>query len=216
MQGVEDRHLNHGIPQPADGHRRVRIFRKYLLLFVTGISVAVIAGGALEIWFGYREQVSSLQKTQELQAQAAADRIDQFITSIESELGWTTNLPWSDPTLADQRRFDALRLLSQVPAITELSLVDPEGLEQLHVSRLAMDIVGSRLDFSSEPKFTDAAANGVYFGPLYYRREFEPYMTISAAGQRATNGVAIAEVNLIFLWIWSPRSASATPGLPMS
>lgn len=180
--------------------RRVPVFRKYLLLFMVGISTAVVAGGALEIWFGYREQVAALQHTQQLQARAAADRIEQFVDGIEGQLGWVTNLPWSDAALIEQRRFDALRLLAQVPAVTELRLVDPSGHEQLHISRLAMDVVGSNIDMSDEARFTEAVANGVYYGPVYYRRESEPYMTISAAGARRDNGVAIAEVNLILLW----------------
>ena len=51
-------------------------------------------------------------------------------------------LPWSAGTL-EPRRFDALRLLRQVPAITELAQLDSTGKEQLRVSRLAMDVVGS-------------------------------------------------------------------------
>jgi signal transduction histidine kinase len=180
--------------------RRPRIFIKYLLLFAAVISAAVAVSGVLSIWFAYREQTDSLRGIQAIQARAAADRIEQFITAIQNQLGWVTNLPWSDPTLAEQRRLDARRLLSQVPAITEIALIDPDGREQLHISRLAMDIVGSNIDVSAESKFLEAIANGVYFGPVYYRRESAPYMTVSAAGARRDNGVAIAEVNLILLW----------------
>jgi hypothetical protein len=69
------------------------------------------------------------------------------------------------PTLAspstgatiEQRRFDALRLLRQVPAITELSQLDADGKELLKVSRLAMDVVGGGTDYSKQAKFTEAA-----------------------------------------------------------
>ena len=99
-----------------------------------------------------------------------------------------------------QRRFDALRLLRQVPAITELAQVDSSGKERPRVSRLAMDVVGSGVDFSKEPKFTEAAANKIYYGPVYFRRESEPYMTLSLAGTRRDAGVSIAEVNLKLIW----------------
>jgi PDZ domain len=69
-----------------------------------------------------------------LQSEAAADKIAEFITLIESQVGWTTQLPWSAGTI-EQRRFDGLRLLRQVPAITELAQLDPSGKEQLRVSR---------------------------------------------------------------------------------
>src|SRR6185295_6776636 len=53
-------------------------------------------------------------------------QIGQFVKEIESQLGWTTQLPWSAGSI-DQRRFDALRLLRQVPAITELAQLDASG-----------------------------------------------------------------------------------------
>ena len=81
---------------------------------------------------------------------AAAAKIGQFVKEIEGQLGWTTQLPWSASTL-EQRRFDALRLLRQVPAITELSQLDASGKEQLRVSRIALDALGSNLDRSQEP-----------------------------------------------------------------
>ena len=63
-----------------------------------------------------------------------------------------------------------------------------------------MDVVGSGIDFSKEPKFTEAAANKIYYGPVYFRRESEPYMTLALAGTRRDAGVSIAEVNLKLIW----------------
>src|SRR6187401_3527309 len=100
----------------------------------------------------------------------------------------------------EQRRFDALRLLRQVPAITELSQLDSTGKEQLRVSRLAMDVVGSGLDLSKDPKFAETVAKKVYYGPVYFRRESEPYMTLAVAGTRRDAGVSVAEVNLKLIW----------------
>lgn len=187
-----------GSVSPSRSHRR--LFRKYLLLFIAVIGAAVVVSGALEIWYGYRDQIASQERLQEAQAAAAAETIEQFITEIENQLAWATHLPWSDPSLLDQRRLDALRLLRQVPAVSELTLVDPDGREQLRVSRLAMDIVASEADLSAEPSFAEAIGGGPFFGPVYYRRGSEPYMTIAVGGTRRDNGVAIAEVNLTFIW----------------
>src|SRR5262249_7711440 len=66
--------------------------------------------------------------------------------------------------------------------------------------RLAMDVVGSNIDYSREPKFTEAMAHKVYYGPVYFRRESEPYMTLSLAGARRDSGVTVAEVNLKLIW----------------
>jgi signal transduction histidine kinase len=178
---------------------RSRLFFKYTFLFVTVVVLALVASGGFEVRFSYQEHKNSLIGIQEQQAVAAADKIEEFITQIESQVGWTTQLPWTDGTL-DQRRFDALRLLRQVPAITELAQIDAAGREQLKVSRLTMDVVGSGIDYSHKPEFTQAVAHKVYYGPVYFRRESEPYMMLSLAGTRRDTGVSIAQVNLKLIW----------------
>ncbi len=178
---------------------RSRLFLKYAGLFVAVVCVALLTNGLFEIWVSYREHRDALIQIQHEQAESAAAKIGQFIKEIESQVGWTTQLLWSAGTI-EQRRFDALRLLRQVPAITELAQVDASGKEQLRVSRLAMDVIASDLDLSMEPKFTEAVKNKVYYGPVYFRRESEPYMTLSLAGTRRDAGVSIAEVNLKLIW----------------
>ncbi|WP_448033511.1 ATP-binding protein [Bradyrhizobium liaoningense] len=178
---------------------RMRLFTKYVALFVAVVAIALLANGLFEVFFYYREHKASLIRVQHEQAEAAAAKIGHFVKEIESQLGWTTQLPWSGGSI-EQRRFDALRLLRQVPAITELAQVDSTGKERLRVSRLAMDALDSGIDLSSDPKFTEAVAHKVYYGPVYFRRESEPYMTLALAGVRRDAGVSIAEVNLKLIW----------------
>jgi signal transduction histidine kinase len=185
--------------KPSGTKIRSRLFTKYVALFVAVVAAALLSNGIFEVFFYYREHKAALIRIQHEQAEAAAAKISQFIKEIESQLGWTTQLPWSAGSI-EQRRFDALRLLRQVPAITELAQVDSTGKERLRVSRLAMDVVDSGLDLSQEPKFTEAVAHKVYYGPVYFRRESEPYMTLSLAGTRKDAGVSIAEVNLKLIW----------------
>jgi len=184
---------------PTGTKIRSRLFTKYVALFVAVVAVALLTNGIFEVFFYYREHKASLIRIQHEQAEAAAAKISQFIKEIESQLGWTTQLPWSAGSI-EQRRFDALRLLRQVPAITELAQVDSSGKERLRVSRLAMDVIDSGLDLSKDPKFTEAVAHKVYYGPVYFRRESEPYMTLALAGTRKDAGVSIAEVNLKLIW----------------
>ena len=63
-----------------------------------------------------------------------------------------------------------------------------------------MDVVGSQADFSKDPKFTEAVAHKVYYGPVYFRRKSEPYMTLALTGTRRDAGVSVAEVNLKLIW----------------
>ena len=134
-----------------------------------------------------------------MQAEGIAERLAQFIKEVQNQVGWITQLPPARGSV-DQRRFDALRLLRQVPAITEMSQLDTEGKELLKVSRLAMDVVGSGADYSKEAKFTETAARKLYYGPVYMRRESEPYMTMGLAGTRSDAGASIVELNLMPMW----------------
>ena len=63
-----------------------------------------------------------------------------------------------------------------------------------------MDVVASKADFSKDPKFAEAVAHKVYYGPVYFRRESEPYMTLALTGTRRDAGVSVAEVNLKLIW----------------
>jgi signal transduction histidine kinase/CheY-like chemotaxis protein len=175
------------------------LFRKYVALFLAVVFVVLLSNVLFEVGFSYQEHKSSLIRIQREQAEAASAKIGQFVKELESQVGWTTQLPWTAGTI-EQRRFDGLRLLRQVPAVTELAQLDSSGKEQLRVSRLAMDVIGSQTDFSREPKFTEAVAKKVYYGPVYFRRESEPYMTLSLAGTGRDAGVSVAEVNLKLIW----------------
>jgi len=188
-----------GEPSVGPVDLRGRLYRKYAILLAGLVSVALIASGLLGIWSSYREQRTLLVRIQSEQAAAAAAKISQFLTEIEGQMGWTTQMAWTTGGL-EPRRLEALRLLRQVPAITQLSLLDASGREQLKVSRLAMDVIGSQADRSAEPAFMGAVSQKTYYGPVYFRVQSEPYLTLALAGARRDAGVAIAEVNLKFIW----------------
>src|SRR5271155_3192229 len=120
------------------------------MFFVGLVAVALLVNGGFDFWIGYQESKGAMVRLQQEKANAAAQRIAEFVNEIERQIGWTTHAQWSAAPL-DQRRFDYVRLLSQVPAITEISELDHDGKEQLKVSRLAIDVVGSGQDLSQTP-----------------------------------------------------------------
>jgi signal transduction histidine kinase/CheY-like chemotaxis protein len=178
---------------------RQTLFWKYVLLFTLVISGALVIDGLVDTWFTFRDHRAALVRIQREQAVSAASKITQFIREIEAQLGWTTHLSW-ETTAIEQRALDGRRLLRQVPAIAELALLDGEGRERLRISRQAMDEIGGNADFSMDDKFKDAIANKVYYGPVYFRRGTEPFMTLAMAGARRDAGVSVAEVNLTHIW----------------
>jgi signal transduction histidine kinase/CheY-like chemotaxis protein len=175
------------------------LFRKYFSLFGAAVCLSLVVNGLIDIWFSYQEHKGLLLRVQREQAEAAGDKITRFITEIEGQMAWATaRQQWSADSF-DEWRYDAVRLLHQVPAISEVAQIDALGREQARISRYAVDVVGSLADFSHDPGFVNAIANKVYYGPVYFSRESEPYMTLAIASARREYGVVIAQVNLKFI-----------------
>jgi signal transduction histidine kinase len=187
------------LPPATAPTQRGQLFRKYVSLFVTVVCAALVANGLLDIWFSFREQNRLLIRIQSEQAKATAANISQFIKEIEGQLAWATQLPWGADSL-EEWRFDAVRLMRQIPAVTDVAQLDPAGREQVRVSRIAPDVFGSQTDYSQDPIFVEALANKIYYGPVHFVRESEPYMTLAMAGVRRDYGVVVAQVNLKFIW----------------
>ena len=135
---------------PKVGPRR-RLFAKYAFALVGLVSLVLLVNGLLGVWFSYGEAGDAAIRLQREKADAAAQRIGDFIAEIEKQIGWTTATQWASSPI-DQRRFDFGRLQRQVPPITELIQLDGQGHEQLEVSRLKMDVVGSGGDYSADPR----------------------------------------------------------------
>ncbi|HEU4370986.1 MAG TPA: HAMP domain-containing protein, partial [Methylomirabilota bacterium] len=179
--------------------RRGRLARKYAIILVALVTGALVVSGAVEIYSSYNENKAALVALQREKAAGAASRIENYVREIERQLVWTTQpLLVSSGAALEQRRIDAVRLQRQVLAITEVSHLDAAGREQLRVSRLAMDVVGSNIDYSEDPKFKVPRSGRTFFGPVYFRKESEPYMTL--AMPQVGGGVTVAEVNLKFIW----------------
>jgi signal transduction histidine kinase len=181
------------------GTVRGRLFRKYAAAFAAVVSAALVVNGLIDIWFSYREQRDLLVRIQQGQAESSAANIGQFIKEIENQMAWATLLPWHPGTL-EEWRFDAVRLLRQVPPITELKQLDADGRELFRMSRHAMDVIASGADHSHEPAFTRGMADRIYHGPVYFLAGSEPYMTLALAGTRKSHGVIVGQVNLKFIW----------------
>lgn len=186
------------VPRPRSPPK-TSLFAKYFLALFAAVVVPLVIAGGSEAWFGYRDRRATLNELLEAQAQAAAARIQDFLDGIRDQLGWAVQLPWSEQA-DERRRLDALRLLRQVPAVMSLTLVDAAGKERLYVSRLGLNRTESGTDLSRSPAVRGARSDRIWLGPVTFEGGSEPFMTIAVAGNRSAVGIAIAEVNLKFIW----------------
>ena len=190
------------MPPPAAAPARIsrgRLFRKYLLLILSLVTIALLASGAISVYFTYQETKSSLASLQHEKALAAASRIEQYVAGIERQLAYAA-LPQLDASDVELRRIEFLKLLRQAPEVTDIAQLDAKGREQIAVSRLGMDNVGSNKDRSQEPAFRNAKRGQPWFGPVYFRKETEPYMTIALRSGGDNGPVIVTDVNLKFIW----------------
>ncbi len=178
---------------------RTSLFKKYFLALFAAVVVPLLMAGGSEAWFGYHDQRARLNDLLEAEARSAAAKIQNFMEGIRDQLGWTVQLPWSD-SADERRRIDALRLLRQVPAVVNLSLIDAAGRERLFVSRIGLNRIESGDNRSGDPAVIGARSARIWFGPVTFYRDSEPFMTVAVAGNRSAVGVAVAEINLKLIW----------------
>jgi signal transduction histidine kinase len=180
---------------------RGRLFRKYVAVLILLVGGMLLLSSVVNLYFSYRETKAALIRLQRQQALAAASRIEQFVKGIEEQVKAAMEVPFTDAAMArEQREIDFLRLLRDVPAITEIVQLDAEGRVQLLVSRLAPNEIGSGRDLSADPRFLKTRIGRTYFGPVHFRNESEPYLTIAVPWGEGAPEVAAAEVDLRSIW----------------
>jgi len=181
------------------GLLRGRLFRKYLVLIISLVSVALLASGGIGLYFSYQENRAALASLQHEKAIAASSRIEQYIRQFSQQLVYAS-LPQIDASDVELRRIEFLKLLRQAPEITDVSQLDGAGREQIAVSRLGMDTIASARDRSKEPAFLNARRGQPWYGPVYFRKETEPYMTVAFRSGGDKPLLTVAELNLKFIW----------------
>ena len=149
------------------------LFRKYVLLFIAVVCVALISNGIFEVAFTYREHKASLIRIQGERARRLQE-IDQFIRG-DQEPG---RLDYATAVVGGHhrtRRFDGLRLLRQVPAITER----PSSMHRRTLSVAARHGREWRAKPTTQgPEIHRGRLKKVYYGGLFPPR-IRPYMTLA-------------------------------------
>jgi signal transduction histidine kinase len=179
--------------------RTLSLGQRLTLAFLGVVTVVLLVNGSIGMWLAYQEATEAAVRVEQEKADAAADRVVQFVAELEQQIGWTTRADWARVPM-EQRRYDFIRLLRQAPAITELLYVDGAGRERLRLSRLEPDVMDSGADLSADPRFRGAQDAKVWSGPVTFRRGSEPYMAIAMQHAGRAPGATIAEVNLKLIW----------------
>ena len=167
------------------------------MIFALLVSGVLLASGSTSLYFSYHENRAALVALQREKAERAADRIEQHLFEIVRYIGLTAPVPAGEDAL--EKRLHEIRLLRQLPSISNVIQVDGNGLERLRLSRIGSDLIDSRIDYSRSQEVLQARAGKLYFSPVHFRRNTEPYITVAMAVGPEQAGVTIVEINLQFL-----------------
>ncbi len=180
---------------------RGRLFGKYVVVLLILIGGVLVLSSLVNLYFSYQEVKTALVRVERETAMAAAARIEDFVKEIERQVRGTSQDAFDDPLAArEQREIDYLRLLRNVPAITDVRHLNASGREEVRVSRVELDAINSQQDLSQEPLFVEARSGKTYFSPVHFRNESEPFVTIAVPEGENPVTVTAAEVNLKSIW----------------
>ena len=90
-------------PEPAQARQRVGLAVKFALAFLGLVSLVLVVNGAVNLLLSYDEAKRAALTVQQEKADAAAQRINQFVSEIESQIGWTTRTEWQRIGVEQQR-----------------------------------------------------------------------------------------------------------------
>jgi signal transduction histidine kinase/HAMP domain-containing protein len=186
------------------GRRRGKLVRNYFFIFVTLIGGGMVLSGLTEIYFRSYETREQIGLVQGEAANAALAKIAQYVLTIEGQMKSTSlSQPIAERGFAPTQKFELMKLLYVAPAISEVAAVDHDGTPRLHVSRFRAILPNEETDYSKSTAFLQARQGATFFGPVYFVRDSEPYMTMAVPIEEfpgSVIGVLQAEVNLSYIW----------------
>jgi len=187
----------------ASGQHRGRLVRHYFLISAILIGGGLITSGLVEIYFRYHENHDHLVRLEQEIAKGAAFKIEGFIKGIRLMVESATKNPGiANKGLSEDYTFELKRLLSSVPAITEVLAFDLAGNLRADASRLPVSSFRDKVNISKREALRQAKRGQPYFSRVYFFRGSEPYITIAVPIKQFPGkiiGALLAEVNLKYV-----------------
>ena len=78
------------VPAPVPDAHSGRLFRKYLLLILSLVTIVLLASSGINLYFSYQENRAALGQLQREKALGAASRIEQYIRQVSRQLEYAS------------------------------------------------------------------------------------------------------------------------------
>ncbi|RTL43279.1 MAG: hybrid sensor histidine kinase/response regulator [Burkholderiales bacterium] len=170
--------------------RRYRPITRRFAQWVIGLTLGLLlAHGAVESVFAYRESLQHIERLQGVQAEAAALEIASYVKQLHAGLARVAMQPWGLAGFGpSQQREEFHQLMRAQPAITALQAVDANDRERMFASRWLPDRQDSGRTVSLPP-----AATGVQHGRTQFLDGELPTLQMAAT---TGDGAILATVDL--------------------
>ena len=179
---------------------RRTLFWRYAAYFAGVVSVLLVVSAAVGGYFAYRESLDALEQVQRTKAKFAATEIANFMRDAQDAVRSTVGkFNTTAPIDVGDLRLELVALLRYHPEISELRWIAADGHEQFALSRFGVNVANSGRNGSDDPQFRGARDALSFVGPVYFRKETEPYVSIASA-RDSSSSVLEAEVNLKYVW----------------
>ena len=193
--------------------RRRTLLWKYAAYSAALVAAVLVAVGAVTGYFAYRDAEAAEGVLLREKAGALAIHISTFLWGIEEPLAWELAAAAHPVAERADHRAEMIGLLRRLPSVAALRWIDPAGRERLFLSRAGLETAESNADFSADPRFIGARAGGTHAGPVYFRADGEPFLSLAVGSPDGAGNVLIAEVDLKFVWEVVSRARIGENGL---
>lgn len=175
------------------------LFRHYARTLALLMCLALLLSGGVGIAFAYLDTRTLVDALQRAKARAAAERISQFLHTIEVQMqgALISGQPGGSADL-DDRHAELLRLLRLAPGLVEAAWLDAAAREQIRVARIGPDSRGSATGRDALPAVLAARHRGVGYGTVRFLRDSAPQLSLAVSGTRPAAGLVLADLDLRF------------------
>ena len=160
--------------------------------------------GVILAWQGFATQEQQALKLQREVTQRVATEVTAFFEELENELRFIGKAQqW--PELNQNEQYKALRLLISQDVFESLTLLDSQGQEQIHISRLSLLSTELRSRAEADEFVIPYTSGQVYYSPIYFDEvSSEPLTTIAIPlldlRTGLIDGILVAEVRIKRIW----------------